>query len=597
MSPRSMEALRAGINSLSSNRRRALEVLRMATDDDPGMADAWLGRIAAGDRSLATLQELSNAAARLGQDLRNVGAFVEQLDVSFDVGYVRWRIDDTTSARLAYAAALIAEQHYERADAVLGELGRSHRVLYTRAQLLNDTERWTDLLSTVIGCEAWTEDQFLQRAASLLEGKAAANLGMFDRATAAVTRAAESSSPQGDPVVRDATYLRGLIARCQGEEDAARQLLADVAARWPDYQPARDALTDPTHSLHIIDQQTIDSRTAHWDPSTQTTPKQREADEQASDARQQLADAEATLAKMVGLDDVKKQVSTLKAMTAARILRQRKGIPTQAVSNHMLMVGPPGVGKTETARAVAKIFCGLGILAKPDIFEASREKLAGPYIGQIESQTRDFLDSALGATVFFDEFGELVHGGISGGDPVGQAIIGGLVPWMEDNRDKAVLIAAGYPRACERVLETNGGLRGRFATTIAFDSYPPDKLIAIAEAIIANNHSIVQPGVLQEILLAPFTRFYSQVEQTPDGDTVRTIDLLNNGRFVRNIIEAAQKTRDLRVISDLGVDDFDLNDESFGSEISVEKLSLLTRDDIYSGLQQALPPGLRTSAS
>lgn len=592
-STQAREALRAGVQALSNNRRGALEVLRLATDDDPGMADAWLARIAAGDNSMSTLAGLSAAASRLEQDLRTSGYRAQQLDVAFDVGYVRWRIEDSTSAKLAYVARLLAEREFEQANTILEGLDPGHRVCYTRAQLMNDTERWPDLLAAVAGCQAWLEDEFLRRAASLLEGKAAANLGLFDRAVSAVARAAESSLTGGDILVRDALHLRALIARSKGDEDAARHLLADVVARWPDYLHAKDALADPTYSLHIVDHTTIDSRSDRWDPATGTTPQQRQSAEHANAARQQLADAEKTLSKMVALDEVKRQVATLKASTAARILRQRKGIPTPASSNHMLMVGPPGVGKTETARAVAKIFCGLGILPHADVYETSKDRLAGQYVGQIETQSREFLTGALGGTVFFDEFGELIHGGYAGGDPVGQAIIGVLVPWMENNRDKAVVIAAGYPRACQRVLESNRGLQGRFSTTIEFTSYPPDKLVAIAETIIAGNHSTVEHGALQDVLLGPFTRFYDEQHDTQDGDTIRTIDVLNNGRFVRNIVEAAERIRDLRVMSDFGINDIDLNDENVDVDISVEKLSLLTREDISTGLQQALPPGLR----
>ena len=177
---------------------------------------------------------------------------------------------------------------------------------------------------------------------------------------------------------------------------------------------------------------------------------------------------------------------------------------------------------------------------------------------------------------------------------MGQAIIGEMVPWMENNRDKAVLIAAGYPRACQRVLDFNKGFTGRFATTIVFDSYQPDELIAIAEAIIARNHATVEPGALDDVLLGPFTRFYAEQHPTAEGDTIRTIDILNNGRFVRNIVEASQNFRDLRVVTDLDIGSIDLNDDTVEVDVSLDKLSLLTREDLHSGLQQVLPPAFRS---
>lgn len=226
MSSRSTEALRAGMKTLRSNPRRALEVFKLATDDDPGMADAWLGRMAAGDRSAGTVARLAAARDRLGSDLRIAGSgtTLADLDVTFDVEYLRWRIQDSTTAELAYIAALLADQKFAEAHTRLAALGTDPKVQFTRAVLMQMTERWPDVLAAVAGREAWFADTMLSQASALLEAKAAAHLGMWERASNAVETA--SDSPYGpDPIARDALFLKALIARAQGQDDTARQVL------------------------------------------------------------------------------------------------------------------------------------------------------------------------------------------------------------------------------------------------------------------------------------------------------------------------------------------------------------------------------------
>lgn len=47
---------------------------REATEVDPSMADAWLGRIAAGDESLSTVQHLYEYGTRLHRETNRLGA-------------------------------------------------------------------------------------------------------------------------------------------------------------------------------------------------------------------------------------------------------------------------------------------------------------------------------------------------------------------------------------------------------------------------------------------------------------------------------------------------------------------------------------------
>src|ERR1700739_3771405 len=116
---RSMQALAAGVKTLRSGPRRALEVFRLATEDDAEMADAWLGRIAAGERSLMTLAALAGCAHRVGADQRAPRLNPTDLRAFFDVEYVGVHIVDEISAKLAYASALIDHREFTKASGQL----------------------------------------------------------------------------------------------------------------------------------------------------------------------------------------------------------------------------------------------------------------------------------------------------------------------------------------------------------------------------------------------------------------------------------------------------------------------------------------------
>ena len=47
---------------------------------------------------------------------------------------------------------------------------------------------------------------------------------------------------------------------------------------------------------------------------------------------------------------------------------------------------------------------------------------------------------------------------------------------MEDNRDRIIVIVAGYTNDMRRFIDTNPGLAGRFTKTIEFPPYSPKAL-------------------------------------------------------------------------------------------------------------------------
>ena len=89
------------------------------------------------------------------------------------------------------------------------------------------------------------------------------------------------------------------------------------------------------------------------------------------------------------------------------------GLPVPASARHTLLVGPARCGKTTVARALTKQLCGLGVLRRPVVIETKKSKLVGHHLGETENNTKDLLESALGAAVFIDEMHNLHDEGYS----------------------------------------------------------------------------------------------------------------------------------------------------------------------------------------
>jgi len=249
-------------------------------------------------------------------------------------------------------------------------------------------------------------------------------------------------------------------------------------------------------------------------------------------------------------------------------------------ADNVLLIGPPGTGKTTIARVVAKIYCGLGILKKENIKEVHRADLIGQHIGETEAKTNAIIDSALDGVLFLDEAYALVATGAK--NDFGLVAIDTLLARMENDRDRLVVIIAGYRADLDRFLDTNQGLRSRFTRTIDFPSYQPAELIEIANFMAKRRDSAFEQPALDD-LQSLFAHLAEITKPDTAGVERRGLDIAGNGRFVRNVVEKSEEEREFRL---------DHSEHAQTGEFTDEELVTITASDVANTVPQLLE-GLR----
>src|SRR5579863_2815998 len=273
-----------------------------------------------------------------------------------------------------------------------------------------------------------------------------------------------------------------------------------------------------------------------------------------------LENALAELDELVGLEPVKRQVHEIVAQLRVARLRDRQGLASQPPARHFVFTGPPGTGKTTVARILGRIFAALGLLVRPEVVEAHRADLVGEHLGSTAIKTGKLIDSALGGVLFIDEAYSLYNEGYSGGDAYGSEAVATLLKRAEDDRDRLVIVLAGYPEDMVRFLRSNPGLASRFSVRISFPSYTPAELSQIMAVIAEQAGDSFDPDALP-VLERIFT----------DACARGRINELGNGRFARSLFERACAARDLRVAE-------------LGEAATAADLTTLTAADIHTAI-------------
>lgn len=236
--------------------------------------------------------------------------------------------------------------------------------------------------------------------------------------------------------------------------------------------------------------------------------------------------------KLVGLDTIKSLILEYIALIKVQKMREEYNLKTIPVVMHMIFKGNPGTGKTTMARIIARIFKVIGFLKNGEVIEAERADLVGEYIGHTAQKTRKLIQKAIGGVLFIDEAYSLARGGEK---DFGKESIDTIVKAMEDFKDNLIIILAGYKDEMEFFLQTNPGLRSRFAIQIDFPDYSIDELVMIAELMYQEREYILDDSSKHYI--------YNVLTKVRNNEKIN-----GNARTVRNLVERSIRLHASRII-------------------------------------------------
>ena len=287
-----------------------------------------------------------------------------------------------------------------------------------------------------------------------------------------------------------------------------------------------------------------------------------------------VEEALAELDGLVGLKPVKAEVSRF--VKFVRVAQQRKaaGLKVAPISYHMVFTGNPGTGKTTVARIMAKIYRALGVVKNGHLVECDRGGLVAGYTGQTAIKTAEVIDFALDGILFVDEAYSLVNGPQ---DSYGDEAISTLLKRMEDDRDRLVVIVAGYTHEMKRFIDANSGLASRFNHYVEFPDYTADELAAMFRMNAKKSQYMLSPDAERD--LGAFI-----AAKTANRDRK-----FGNGRWVRNLFEQAVAHQAERVAE-------------IGNPTQEQLMTIEMRDigelgkgtvGLAPGLERTPPPGIR----
>jgi probable Rubsico expression protein CbbX len=199
--------------------------------------------------------------------------------------------------------------------------------------------------------------------------------------------------------------------------------------------------------------------------------------------------------ELVALRPVKTRIREISALLVVDRLRRHAGLAAGRPTLHMCFTGNPGTGKTTVAMRMADILHRLGYIERNHVVGVTRDDLVGQYVGHTAPKTKEVLKRAYGGVLFIDEAYYLYRP--ENERDYGVEAIEILLQVMENERDRLVVVLAGYKDRMDDFFRLNPGMSSRVAHHIDFPDYSADELLAIGQLMLSGENYVLSPDAEQ----------------------------------------------------------------------------------------------------
>lgn len=202
------------------------------------------------------------------------------------------------------------------------------------------------------------------------------------------------------------------------------------------------------------------------------------------------------LKNIIGMENVKKKIFE-------KIISFLQGLGNVDDMNHIMIVGPPGHGKTKLAFHLSEIFYKMGIIKKIEnedekkeyyhpftnekldfpFIVARRKDLVGEYVGHTSPKVTNMVKKALGGVLFIDEAYDIGKKDNTR-DSFSEEAINALNQAMSEYGGQFILMIAGYKEMIKQQFLINPGMERRFRMIFEIEKYKTEELADILDQMI-----------------------------------------------------------------------------------------------------------------